>query len=681
MKKISIFLLFLFGVIWADSSVNAAVIVGRISHIEGEIYRYMDVDDSWVTTWQQSPAGTEDILLTGDDSRAEVTFPNYLMVRLAQKTEIEILNLEDDIGRFSLHKGLARFYNRSVAGELIVESARGTLKVKPGSVIDIQVDKQSATFAAVSGEAAFYSYDYGDEKVDIISGSTRLEFRNDSVLAARGPIDLNWDSWCAGRERIWAENRLVRSEHLPEPMQEYAYVMEPYGHWQRIYYRGYYYWAWRPHSIVFGWSPYTTGYWYDWHGSPVWIDYNPWGWITHHHGHWIHMHGAWMWTPYIHLSYVPGVTVIGFNIRFGKRFRPHWHPGRVRWIAHKDHVGWLPLAPWENYFGHRKWGPRSVVIRGGTSLSINVKLSNHRYIDHAVIIPKRYLFTRKHERDGYNRVRIHNARKTEILRNYRLVSITDESRHRNRNHVPEAGRPGNTKRENERRRAAGDFRRRESQVPERSGNNRGRSLHLRSGGTEEKNMVNSRENGRRRSNFTDRQIGTGGNEREKIRQRDKRNSIVRAHRQNREEDGAKNARRAARSRNAERDKQQRQARIRENEAGQAEVERSRRRGARPGNTSVSAGNDRPAEDRQPLKREVRRSRNTLGPKGNQVTRPENQNRRLFRGRDEVKAEERKRLAVENSEDNREKSVLSSGRDYSQRRRNRNAAPLKSHRFR
>lgn len=641
----------------------------------------MDVDDSWVKTWQQSPAGTEDILLTGYDSRAEVTFPNYLMVRLAEKTEIEILNQDDVIGKFSLRSGLARFYNRNAAGELIVESARGTLKVKPGSVIDMQVDKQSATFAAVRGEAAFYSHDKGAQKVDIISGSTLLEFRNDSVLAARGPIDLNWDSWCADRERTWAANRLVRSEHLPEAMQEYAYVMEPYGRWQRIYYRGYYYWAWKPHSTVFGWSPYTTGYWYDWHGSPVWIDYNPWGWVTHHHGRWIHMHGAWMWTPYIHLSYVPGVTVIGFNIRFGKRFRPYWHPGRVRWIAHKDHIGWLPLAPWENYYGQRKWGPGSVVLRGGASLSININLSTHRYIDHTVIIPKRHLFTRKHEGDGnHNRIRMHNAGKTEILRNYRPVSITAEGRHRRRNHVTESGRLENTKTENEKRRAARDFRRRESQVSEKSENNRRRSFHVNRGGTEEKNMLNSPENGRR-STGADRQIGTGGNEKEKIRQRDKRNSIVRAHRQNREENGRKNVRRKVRSRDAERDTQLRQARIRENEAGQAEVERSRRRAARLGNSTTSAGNSRPAEDRQPFKRSSRRSRNAPSPKDNQVTRTENDNRRMSRARVEVKAEERERLTAGNSDYHRGRSVFSLRRDKGQSRRNRNADALDGRRFR
>jgi hypothetical protein len=445
MKKHIVLLLVLFSVMWIGSGVNAAIIVGRISHVDGQIYRYMDVDDSWVATSVQSPAGTQDVLLTGDESKVEIAFPNNQLVRLNENTEIEILNLDEDIGEFTLHSGLARFYNRSSEGKLVVETARGTAQVAPDSAIDVLVYKKSVTVSAVRGEAIFYSYKDGVEKEDVISGSTSLEFREESIIASIGPIDRKWDRWCADREGVWTKNRLVRSEHLPESMQEYAYVMEPNGRWQRVYYRGYYYWAWKPHSVAVGWSPYTTGYWYDWHGSSAWIDYNPWGWATHHHGNWINMHGAWLWTPYIHVSHVPGVTVVGFNIRFGKRYRPHWHPGRVRWIAHNDHVGWLPLAPWETHYGYRKWGPRTVVVRGGASLSININLSNHRYIDHAVIIPRRHLYNRKHGvTNNYNTVKIKNINKRTIVKNYKPLATAE--RLRDRKHSTEVARVRNTER-------------------------------------------------------------------------------------------------------------------------------------------------------------------------------------------------------------------------------------------
>ncbi len=429
MKKNILFVVVLFTALQIVGTAGAVITVGRISHVEGEIFRFMDVDDSWVPTFLQSPVGTQDLLLTGDGSRAEIAFPNNQLMRLEQNAEIEILNLEDDSGEFSLQSGLARFYNNSSAGRMIVETARGTVKVEPDSSVDVLAKKESITISAVYGEATFHTFEDGIERMEVISGSTTLEFQGNSIVAGVGPLDRKWDQWCAEREGLLTQNRLVRSKHLPESMQEYAYVMEPYGQWQKIYYRGYYYWAWRPQAVPAGWSPYTTGYWYDWHGSEVWIDYNPWGWVTHHHGHWLNLHGAWLWTPYIHVAHVPGVTVIGLNITFGKRYRPHWHPGRVRWITYNDYIGWLPLAPWETYYGYRKWGPRTAVIQKGSIFSVNINLSNHRHIDHAVMIEKRYLHHRKTGTiNNYKTVRVKNLDRMTTLKKYKPLRTVERLR-------------------------------------------------------------------------------------------------------------------------------------------------------------------------------------------------------------------------------------------------------------
>jgi hypothetical protein len=442
MKKLIIIIVAVFTALWIGSAAEAAIIVGRISHVEGEIYRYMDVDESWVATQLQSPAGTEDVLATGPGSRAEIMFPNGLLLRLDENTEIEILELDDDLGVFILSSGMARFYNRNGSGTLAIETVRGTAKVAPGSVMDMRADGSSVVVSAVTGETTFQSVQNGEDRLEVITGSTSIEFREESIAAGTGPISWNWDKWCAAREGVWAQNRLVRSEYLPESMQEYASEIEPYGSWSRVYYRGYYYWAWRPSYVAVGWSPYTTGYWYDWHGAPVWMDQNPWGWVTHHHGHWIDMNGAWMWTPYVHVSHDPGVTVVGFNITFGKTYRSYWHPGRVRWISHNDYTGWFPLAPWETYYGYRRWGPGTVLVNGGPGFSLSINLSQHRYVNHAVIIPNRHMYTKGPVVvNNYNNVRITNINKTVIVKDYKPL-ITAE-RERARTHG--AAKPGGGK--------------------------------------------------------------------------------------------------------------------------------------------------------------------------------------------------------------------------------------------
>jgi hypothetical protein len=431
MKKLIITIVTCFAALWAVTAAEAAIVVGRISHVEGDIYRYMDVDDSWVATQLQSPAGTEDVIATGPDSRADIRFPNGMLVRLDENAEIEILELEEELGAFVLSAGLARFYNRSGSGKLVIETARGTATVATGSVMDMRADGRNIVISAVTGEGTFQSVQNGLERLEVLSGSTSLEFREESLVAGTGPINWNWNAWCGAREGAWAQNRLVRSDYLPDSMQEYAYEIEPYGSWNRVYYRGYYYWAWKPHYVAAGWSPYTSGYWYDWHGSPVWMDHNPWGWVTHHHGHWIAMNGSWLWTPYVHVSPVPGVTVVGFNIAFGRTYRSHWHPGRVRWISHNDYIGWFPLAPWETYYGYRGWGPGTVLVHGGPGISLSINLSQHKHIDHAIIIPNRHLHRKGPvEVNDYNTVKIANINKRIIVKDYKPLLTAERERAR-----------------------------------------------------------------------------------------------------------------------------------------------------------------------------------------------------------------------------------------------------------
>jgi hypothetical protein len=111
MKKLNFLLMVLLTSLWFGSTAFAAIIIGRIAHVEGEIYRYMEVDQSWVETFLDSPAGTLDLLATGPDSRAELKFPNNVLIRLDQETELEIVELRENTAVFSLQKGLARFYN------------------------------------------------------------------------------------------------------------------------------------------------------------------------------------------------------------------------------------------------------------------------------------------------------------------------------------------------------------------------------------------------------------------------------------------------------------------------------------------------------------------------------------------------------------------------------------------
>jgi hypothetical protein len=439
MKKQIFLLLALFFMFWIGTVAQAAIIVGRISYVEGGIYRYMDVGKEWEETFVDSPAGTGDILSTGAGSRAEIVFPNSQEVRLAENAELEIIDLTEDIGEFYLVSGLVRFYNNSTAS-MQIKTSQGVASIPAGSTADLQVKEDSLQIWSVRGGSTFLKQasNRHKETLEVIDQFTNLTISRNSVIASSGPIDMGWHSWCAERENVWQERQLVRSQFMPEPLQVYSYSLKPYGRWRRVYYQGYNYWAWQPRHVAVNWAPYTTGYWHEWHGDRVWVDHNPWGWVTHHHGHWMHVRGSWMWTPYVHVASTPGVTVTSFSVVFGSPYRSHWHPGRVRWIAHNNYVGWLPLAPWETYYGRRSWGPRSVVMhdRSGVNISININLGNHHYLDHAVVIPGKH-FKRRGPTviKNYRTVKIKNINKKVIVKNYRPVPILTERQFKKREQV------------------------------------------------------------------------------------------------------------------------------------------------------------------------------------------------------------------------------------------------------
>ncbi len=73
--------------------------------------------------------------------------------------------------------------------------------------------------------------------------------------------------------------------------------------------------------------------------------YERFGWVTHHHGGWIHHNSRWYWRP---------------PPRGRWRHVP-WYPARVAWVHSGRHIGWVPISPYEAYYGRRYWGPRSVV--------------------------------------------------------------------------------------------------------------------------------------------------------------------------------------------------------------------------------------------------------------------------------------------------------------------------------
>jgi hypothetical protein len=53
-----------------------AVVVGRVYHIEGDLFRYVPEENDWVAVVKDAPFGTEDTLFSGNRGMGELIVPN-----------------------------------------------------------------------------------------------------------------------------------------------------------------------------------------------------------------------------------------------------------------------------------------------------------------------------------------------------------------------------------------------------------------------------------------------------------------------------------------------------------------------------------------------------------------------------------------------------------------------------
>ena len=405
---------------------DEAVLVGRISHVEGQLLRYVPEEDDWVATVQDAPFGMDDALYSNEDGRAEFMMPNNTWMRIDRNTQIQLIVLKDDVTQIDVASGVARFYNKSSYGVIKVTTPFGYVMAPAETSFDLYVGDDSAEVIPLKGKLNFVHHT-SETSYEVIAGSTPILADIRQVTAGRGDVDPDWDRWNRKGDALWAERMKVRGEsveYLPPSLHHEAYAFEEHGRWERVYYDGGYYHFWRPVHVRTGWAPFTVGRWTVWYGDQTWIPYEPFGYVTHHYGNWVFVRNAWYWAP-------PAA-------RFRPRFGPPlldvgsaWYPGRVAWLHFGTRIGWFPLAPREPYYGYRRWGPRTVVVKNVNIWNIRLRKNKYRHLKQAVIINRHHL----HNVNNYRHVRIRHANKNNILQRYRVAPVVNHTVINNYNNI------------------------------------------------------------------------------------------------------------------------------------------------------------------------------------------------------------------------------------------------------
>jgi hypothetical protein len=391
-----------------------SILVGRISHVEGELLRYVPEEDAWVATVKDEPFYNDDLLRTEQKGRAELILPNNTWVRMNHDTQVQLQTLRDDLTEIDVAFGLVRCHNKGAYAVIKASTPFGYVTAPKETSFDLYVGPDSVEVIALKGSLDFF-HNISGTRFEVIAGETAILADSQQVTSAPGEADPDWDAWNRDREYLWAtRGRLGEASetYLPSGLRYEAYALEEYGRWERVYYDGSYVDCWRPVYVSAGWAPFTAGRWSVYYGDHVWIPSEPFGYVTHHYGNWVFIRGFWYWAPpvaRIRVRIGPPLLEIGFA----------WYPGRVAWVYSGVYIGWVPLAPYEPYYCHRHWGPHTVVVK---NVNIrNIDINKYTYIKHAVVINKTNLYNVK----NYTKVRIGNDNHGILARKYRVTPVVN----------------------------------------------------------------------------------------------------------------------------------------------------------------------------------------------------------------------------------------------------------------
>ncbi len=340
--------------------------VARISLMNGEVSVRRGDSGDWVAGIINAPLLTDDRISTAPNSRAEIQFDSFNLLRLGGNAEVRLADLEYNRYQLDLAKGTATFrVLRATGANVEVDTPSVSVRPSKVGVYRITVNENGET--EVMARA-------GDVEVFTPRGSQWISAGQ--MMIARGtssdpefqivgalPVD-DWDRWNDERDRHFTQSQ---SYQYVDPASSGVYGTEDldsYGVWSEVPNYGP---VWRP-TVAVGWAPYRAGRWVweDWYGW-TWVSADPWGWAPYHYGRWFFDAGfGWCWYP-------------------GARgYRNYWSPALVGWFGYGGgvgfgfgfgNVGWVPLAPFETF--HPWWGRGFNGAGFGRNINItNVNITN-----------------------------------------------------------------------------------------------------------------------------------------------------------------------------------------------------------------------------------------------------------------------------------------------------------------
>ena len=340
---------------YQSSSANG---VARLSLIHGDVSTRRGDSGEWSAAQLNAPLMAGDKVSTGDASRVEIQLDYANILRLAEHTQANIVNLTPKQIQVQLGHGMANYTvlrNSDADGEIDTPN------------VAIRTERREASFRILvtADDHTEVLVRRGEVEITTPQGGTRVGANQFITIKGNGdqtqyrigdaPARDDWDQWNTDRDRM-ISNSVSRSR--TNDYYTGTQDLDANGNWQNVPDYGQ---AWFPNQGP-GWTPYSAGNWvWQPYWGWTWVSYEPWGWAPYHYGRWFMYNGAWGWWPgpvypYYRPIWAPAyVSFFGFGGGIGVGVGFGW-----------GSIGWFPIGPcdyfhpwwggWGGRFGYTGWG-------------------------------------------------------------------------------------------------------------------------------------------------------------------------------------------------------------------------------------------------------------------------------------------------------------------------------------
>jgi hypothetical protein len=325
---------------------NPPARVARISYLKGRVSFQPAGQDQWSEATINFTVTTGDRLYTDKGARAELEVGPY-SVRLAERTDLIVTNLNDEIMQLGLEQGTIRLsvYELSSGNTVEVDTPHAALSVlAPGTYrADAEPDEKRTLVGVNSGSlevsAEGISQTLQSGEAVELTGENTIE-----VASIPMPALDSFDRWSEQRDARLSAS--ASAKYVSRGIAGYD-DLDDYGRWEVVAEYGP---VWYPTGLAPGWVPYRFGHWawvdpWGW----TWVEDEPWGFCPFHYGRWVFIGAAWGWIPgpYVPLPvYTPALVAFvggpGFSVSVG--------------VGPVELAAWFPLGPDEPFFPWYHYG-------------------------------------------------------------------------------------------------------------------------------------------------------------------------------------------------------------------------------------------------------------------------------------------------------------------------------------